>query len=730
MSDSVTAEFIAQAVGVSRDTIQRRAKDGSWVCFKESIRGGRQYRYPVLPLPAEIRAPVLALLAKQAATEIEAAGRAEGAKLKLTATMSERAAKAVREAGLVKFPHLNDGTQRKIEAKAALVQLCETYIRQSGFPKKRGTELFAFDYSRNAIEVPGWVRETIPSVSANSITNWSRALQEEGLVRLAGKQGKHRIGTGVIDSNPDLTKFIQGMLVDHPHCSAKHVMRGIRARFVEAQHPSYRTLQRWLADWKQDNEQLLLNLRSPDAWRSKFQAAGGDADAQILRLNQRWEADSTKGDLLLADGIRHIVVGIIDVYSRRLKLHVSRSSNAAAVASTMRRALLDWGVPEQLGTDNGSDYVSNHITRIVSGLGIDHDLAPPFTPEHKPFIERSFGTFCRDLVELLPGFIGHSVAERQDIESRRSFAQRLMKQGGEPIELRMSPADFQTFCDRWTDDVYAREPHGGLNGMSPFDVVAGFTGEIRQIHDERALDVLLSPAPDGNGTRVVGKKGIKLDNAWFEAPQLGGLEGETVRVLMDDDDIGEIYVFTAEGEFIAKAICPERMGISRQELSSARKAHQKRAISEQKAALKAIARETGTKGIVQEIMIERGINAGKVTAFPQSRTDHSTPALEQAKRASRHGSAPEAKPISAAEQARLDALAAELNGTAATAAIVTLDTPATRFRRALDIERALDKGRAVDAEDRRWLGVYSTQPEYRARKMLAEDFGEEAALEA
>lgn len=96
------------------------------------------------------------------------------------------------------------------------------------------------------------------------------------------------------------------------------------------------------------------------------------------RLNQRWEIDSTKGDVMLADGKRHNVVAIIDVYSRRPVYHVSRSSSATAVAACLRKALLAWGVPEILVTDNGSDYVSRHIKGALIGLGIEQRIAPPF----------------------------------------------------------------------------------------------------------------------------------------------------------------------------------------------------------------------------------------------------------------------------------------------------------------------------------------------------------------
>ena len=41
---------------------------------------------------------------------------------------------------------------------------------------------------------------------------------------------------------------------------------------------------------------------------------------------------------------------------------------AVAVAALYRAALLDWGVNEEAKTDNGADYVSEHIVRLLEAL--------------------------------------------------------------------------------------------------------------------------------------------------------------------------------------------------------------------------------------------------------------------------------------------------------------------------------------------------------------------------
>lgn len=720
----------AKAAGVTKDImpltdrgLKIAAERGAWPSRPRTKHGGG-VEYPITALPEEAR---LLISRNEMASAIRS-GEAEGLRASLQATMDARATLEARTAGLGDFLKLSTAQQREADAKALMLDLCRSYIRRLGLPTKRGRDHFSREYEAGRIPVEDWVREEVPTCSRSGIEKWEGQLKAYGLSGLASRYGQHRKGTGKIDSNPAMAAFLQAMLVEHPHAGAGLIMKGLKVRFAADDIPDVRSVQRWLKAWKEDNEQLFTRITNPDKWRSSFMAAGGDADAHIVRLNQRWEMDSTKADLLLSDGMRHVIIGVIDVFTRRMKLLVSRSSSAAGVASLLRRALLDetWGTPEQIGTDNGSDYVSLMIKRALFALDIDQDVAAPFTPEHKPFIERGLGTFSHSLVELCAGYIGHSVADRKDIEARRSFADRLMKKG-EQLEMRMSPEELQQFCNEWTDNIYQHDEHGGLNGKSPWEMFLGWTGGIKLIKDERALDVLLAEAPGNDGIRTVVKKGIRLDNGWFDHPALAGMEGQQVRVRLDDADIGEIYVFDIDGQFVCKAICPERSGlnVTRQQLGMTRKAVQKKIMNEGMAKAKADAKKIGTKEIVNEIRAAAAERAGKLAYFPKDRSEHVTDALIQAGKAARSGQAPEATPVTPSQQARIDALAAEMSKPAE---VITLDPKSAQFARAIDLERKLEAGEPVSDQDRRWLSTFQNSPVYKSRKAFMEEFGQAAAL--
>lgn len=572
--------------------------------------------------------------------------------------------------------------------------------------------------------LPAWVTAALTTeggrrrgLCLNTLRRWERLREKGEVVALAGRYG-NRKGTGLLDTDEEMNAFVVGMLAEWPHVASSTVYEGLQARFKDRSIPNLRSLQRFMKRWKTENAQLFERARNPDAWRSKYKAASGSRSEGVTSLNQLWEMDSTPADLILADGKRHALIGVIDVYSRRFRLLVSRSSNSAAIAATFRGAVMAWGVPETVKIDNGADYISHHMTRAYAALGVLTDICPPFTPEAKPHVERAFQTFSHGLFELLPGFVGHNVGDRKAIEARRSFAQRMMTRGA-TVDVRMQPDELQAFCDKWCEDLYQHREHGGLNGQTPFQVASSWRAPVRRIDNDRALDILLSPTSD-DGWRTVTKKGLRIDGASFDHANLGGLEGRQVRVLFDEADFGHVYVFDEDGAFVCKAVCPERTGVSRREVAAARKARQNQVMKDGMAALRAAKRQARTQDVVGEIMAAKAEAAGKLLHFPPASETHTTPALDEAARAARLPSDPPPA-RSQAERERHLALVEELK-----AAPPPRDERAekrARIERALEIERRLDAGDPVDADDARWFRGYRDHPEFTTQKQMLADFG-------
>jgi len=268
---------------------------------------------------------------------------------------------------------------------------------------------------------------------------------------------------------------------------------------------------------------------------------------------------------LCSDGRYYLTAGI-DVYTRKIVAVVSKTASAAATLLCLRKMILTLGVPQTLRHDQGSEYKAAHFQAALAHCEIASEMVPPFSGEAKPFIERAIGTIMHSFAPLLPGFIGASVAERQAIESRKSFAARLGEDRNESFNVSLSANELQQRLDNWIAEEYSNNPHAGLGGKTPNQTwsEAVAAGWMAHRLPDRALDVLLADA----GIRRIGKKGIRVDRADFWADELVEHPGEQVRVALTDD-MGAIVLFNSENEFLAIAINPERAGVSRRDMTIA-----------------------------------------------------------------------------------------------------------------------------------------------------------------
>lgn len=605
----------------SKRGLHLKAQREGWKSREVQTKGGVSIEYHIDSLPPGVR--------QQLATSADRS--AIGSKIAIAAQVKTKAEKIAAENGARKLASLHGSAQTRADIKINILNAFNTFARASGLKLTPATEAFVIAYNSRVVDVDEQTYRSFPQINVRTLNRWRSKSKRDGVAALAGSYG-NRKASGLIDKNRDIQNFILGLLVENPHVSAAVIMKALNTRYADHKRPSKRALERWLVAWKAENAQLFTAVTNPDAWKSRFMVAMGSASEYVERLNQLWELDSTPADVMLKDG-RHSIIGVVDVYPRRAKLLVSKTSKASAIASLLRRTLIDWGVPETAKTDNGKDYTSKHVTRVFAGLNVVQELCPPFQPWKKPHIERFFRTFSHDLVEMLAGFIGHNVAERSAIENRRAFSDRLL-QKDQVLDVALTSDELQAFCDRWITNVYEQQAHAGLGGKTPFEMVTGWTQPVYRINDERSLDILLAEAPGGDGFRTVGKKGISVDRYNYIAADLERYVGQRVRVLYDPEDMGRVYVFGGpELDFICIAECPEITGISRQEVAAVAREKQKTRIQNARRELKAAAKGVNTRDVVNEILDAKEAATNKVAAFPKPATEYTSPGLQSASRA-------------------------------------------------------------------------------------------------
>ncbi len=635
-------------MGVTKSTVLRRAAAECWAFAYTTGRGGSARAFLVDQLPAPVRAALVKSGALPKGAEAQA-GAAQGAKQELRERLEATAAHSVRESALGKAGRLNTAAQARIDARLAVLRALELFtLARPGMNRNHVRVQFVLEYAAGLVPVADGVRGLVPSVSASSLERWQRTLRAAGVTGLAGAYGNRR-GSGLVDARPAVRQFIEGMLHHAPHVRAAHVAKALSARFgIGEELPSLRALERWLGRWRKANAELVTALANPDRWRQKYATAFGSYSADVTHINHRWELDSSPADVLCIDG-RHSLIAGIDIFTRRVCIIVAKTSRATAVAGLLRAMLLSFGVPDEVVTDNGAEYTSRHVVRVLEGLGCKHQLCDPFEPNQKPHIERFFGTFTRDLAELLPGFIGHNVAERKAIESRQQFERRFGRRG-EAVELRLTGRQLQAFCTHWVQSVYMAAPHSGLGDKTPAEMVTMNTDHARRIADERALDQLLAEAPQGDGWRTVQKKGLLIEGAWFIAPELHAWVGHRVQVLFDalDHDLGRVCVLgqlpdEQECQFICWAECPERTGMDRRQVAQQAKGLQRARVAQARQALKAAGRRQGAVYVVGEILQGAGARATAPQLLEASGQVHTSAGLAATAAASLRLAAPAAE---------------------------------------------------------------------------------------
>jgi transposase InsO family protein len=186
------------------------------------------------------------------------------------------------------------------------------------------------------------------------------------------------------------------------------------------------------------------------------------------RPNQLWQTDLFTF-VLKRQNRRIYLVAFMDDHSRYIVgygLHASQSS--ALVLEVLRAGMASHGTPEEILTDNGSQYVTwrgkSQFTRELEKRGIKQVVAKPRRPQTLGKIERFWGTLWRECVESAV-FIDLGDAQKR-------------------IGL---------FIDHYN---FAR-PHSGIDGLAPAERFFGAASEVKKTLQARVAANALELARHG-----------------------------------------------------------------------------------------------------------------------------------------------------------------------------------------------------------------------------------------
>lgn len=655
------------------------------------------------------------------------------------------AVETVRPSSDVQSPLVSGRAGEERDARLAVIAAFETFSRGLRLNRQACIAVFCDKYEMGSIKVDAWVKEKIPTVSRRSLWRWM-SIKRLGMVdALAVDRSKARAGSGILETSNEgkVRAFILGLIAHAPQLSADAVRTQLRGEFGDTLNvvskgvsktvkiPEIRTFQLFLNTMKEKHKVELLKLTNPDKYRSTMHPSGRGMHSDITRPNELWQIDASPVDALCTDG-RHSVYVCLDIATRRMLTYISKTPRASAVGLLIRKAILAWGVPKVIKTDNGSDFVAHETKRLFAALGIEPDPSDAYSPAQKGHVERAIGTWQHSFVELLPGYVGHSVSDRKAIEDRKSFADRLGQDTAEAFNVQFTAAEFQERSDNWCLQAYQHREHSGLGGRSPFQVAAA-AGDTVNTVDVRALDVLLMPVARKNGCHVT-KFGIRINHNYYRSAALDA--GSVVFVRMDPTDAGRAHVFSIDqSQYLGEAICPELAGIHPQTFEKARKELNAQLLKERVDPIKAeIKKITNGPALIDRALQVAARDVPNVVALPKREERHSTPQIEAALDAmdAAEGKASAYVPDDSALQDRIqrmimDDLTPKSSGENVSAIRKTV-TPQQRFHRFREIKARMDAGMSVAQEEIFWAGSYQESAEGKVQIEMHKDFGDQAPV--
>lgn len=234
------------------------------------------------------------------------------------------------------------------------------------------------------------------------------------------------------------------------------------------------------------------------------------------RPSELWQTDLFTF-ILKRQNRRVYLVAFMDDHSRFITgygLHASQS--AALVLEVVRAAITSYGNPEEILTDNGTQYVTwrgkSAFAKELEKRGIRHIVASPRRPQTLGKIERFWGTLWRECLET---------------------------------SVFLDLAEARTRIGHFIDHYNFKRPHQGADGLVPADRFFGAAPEVLRTLKERVAANALELARQG-----VPRSPFYLTGNVGGRPFSVHAEGERVILTREGEQRSEVDLVGPSGEAV------------------------------------------------------------------------------------------------------------------------------------------------------------------------------------
>lgn len=386
-------------------------------------------------------------------------------------------------------------------------------------------------------------------ISYRKLAYWNDKYDKEGIVGLIDKRNSYIAGTDSIQ--PEFWDLFYALYMTPQKRSVRLCYDKTKKQFPDMKHPAYSTITKKV---RQIPEYAILNFRCGKKHLSD-KLPYMERDTSDLASNVCWVSDHHLADVLVKNSrgkvIRPCITAFQDAKSRKIVAVLVRDSspNATAIKQALRIGIDKYGIPDEIYTDNGKDYLSSQLDpespdSILNVLGICVRRAKPYHGQSKP-IERFFRTLEERFGKCFYSYIGN------DGKNRPEHMQKLNKK----LEKDPNMPTFEEYAEKLLNyiDEYNALPHSGkgMDGRSPDEVYySSFVKPAQMISDEMALKVLF-----GNQKKVkVSNSGVTVCSIRFTSEDLLDYLNQTVIAKYDPNSLDKVYIYSSSGKFICQAI--------------------------------------------------------------------------------------------------------------------------------------------------------------------------------
>lgn len=475
-----------------------------------------------------------------------------------------------------------------------------------------------------------------------------------------------------------------------------------------------RTMRRRLDARVSKETQTLLRL-GPEALRRMFPPQVRDKTALVAL--EAVDADFHRFDVFVAwpgeaRPVRPQMVAFQDIHSGRiLSWRLDLTPNSTAVQLAAGDMIEAWGIPQTVILDNGREFAAKAITGgaatryrfklrdddplgLFTALGCQIVWATPYSGQSKP-IERAFRDMC-DAIARDPRLDGAWTGNRPDAKPE-DYGSRAV-----PLE-EFTRVVAQGIEEHNTRQGRRSEVACGRSFAEVFDASYAVAPIRKATAAQRRLWLM-----GAEGLRADSRGEVRLMENRYWAPWMAGIAGERVIVRFDPADLhAGVHVYSADNRYLGEAECRQKAGfLSVEDARIHARARAEWMRAEKRAA------EAHRKLTAQELGRDLDAIATGPAPAPAAKVVRA-----QFGRPRAVATRPDAG-LAAAQAGVVADLAARR------AAPATGEPPRERFRRALEIEQRQAAGAPVTEDQARWLRHYRATPEYRAERMLWDDFGD------